>query len=259
MYNQIYEAMKRSCGYVTIVLDGETISQGTCFAFTPDGEVITAAHVVTGRMPIQVKDYTDPNAKIFIKFSGRPVLEYLVKFCSLEICVEAFSENVQLDIAVLAPKETQSEVFSFLPASLSPPRLGEMVFLSGFSDDLSLPFNLDKIAKKDFPGMQDFLSAMQSGYIADMMGPMTKRAVVGNHVRIHASNSAQAITADFSLFYMDNGVNSGASGGPIVNEGGEAIGVISQRAVTSASQSSAPGLKVPSGVNRPGFLGDPFV
>ncbi len=38
MYNQIYEAMKRSCGYVTIVLDGETISQGTCFAFTPDGE-----------------------------------------------------------------------------------------------------------------------------------------------------------------------------------------------------------------------------
>ncbi|RML79514.1 hypothetical protein [Pseudomonas savastanoi] len=60
MYNQIYEAMKRSCGYVTIVLDGETISQGTCFAFTPDGEVITAAHVVTGRMPIQVKDYTDP-------------------------------------------------------------------------------------------------------------------------------------------------------------------------------------------------------
>ena len=40
---------------------------------------------------------------------------------------------------------------------------------------------------------------------------------------------------------------NGASGGPIVNEAGEAIGVISQRAVTSASQSSDTSLKVPAG------------
>ncbi len=247
MYNKIYENIKSSCGYVTVVLDGETISQGTCFAYTHDGEVITAAHVVTGRMPIRLEDYTDPNAKIFVKFPGRPVIEYFVHFCSVGINVDAFSETIQLDIAALAPKEKQSGVFNYLPTSLTPPQLGEKVFLSGFSDDLSLPFNLNRIANKDFPGMQEFLSAMQSGYIADMMGPMTKCAIVGNHVRIHASNSEQNISADFSLFYMDNGVNSGASGGPIVNEAGEAIGVISQRAVTSASQSSDTSLKVPAG------------
>lgn len=247
MHNEIYEKIKNSCGYVTVLLNDEKISQGTCFAYTPTGEIITAAHVVTGRMPIRVEDYQDPNAKIFVKFPGRPLIEYFVHFCSLGINVDAFSETIQLDIAALAPKEKQTGDFNYLPASLTPPRLGDRVFLSGFSDDLSLPFNLDRIAKKDFPGMQDFLSAMQSGYIADMMGPMTKCAIVGNHVRIHASNSKQNISSDFSLFYMDNGVNSGASGGPIVNESGEAVGVISQRAVTSASQSADTNLKVPAG------------
>jgi S1-C subfamily serine protease len=52
---------------------------------------------------------------------------------------------------------------------------------------------------------------------------------------------------EVDVFYMDNGVNHGASGGPIVNENGEVIGVISQRAITSASQESVPNLMVPSG------------
>lgn len=247
MYNGLYEKIKNSCGYVTVVLDGETISQGTCFAYTPEGEVITAAHVVTGRMPIRLEDYSDPNVKIFVKFSGRPAVEYFVHFCSLNIQNEAFIETIQLDIAALAPKQRQSELFDYLPARIAPPCLGQKVFLSGFSDELSLPFNLDRIVKSDFPGMQKFLSAMKAGYMADMMGPLIKSAIVGNHVRIHASNSKEEISADFSLFYLDNGVNSGSSGGPIVNECGEAIGVISQRAVTSASQSSDPSLKVPAG------------
>ncbi|MBI6853134.1 trypsin-like peptidase domain-containing protein [Pseudomonas cichorii] len=247
MHKEIYENIQRCCGYVTVVLDEEVISQGTCFAFTPDGEVITAAHVVTGRVPILHKDYSDPNAKIFVKFAGRPVLEYRVSFCGLNIQCAAFTEAIQLDIAALAPKENQDEVFSYLPARIMSPNLGQQVFVSGFSDDLSLPFSIDRVAEKDFPGMQDFLSAMKKGYMADMMGPLIKRAAVGNHRKIIAEDSSQNLTVEVDLFYLDNGVNSGASGGPVVNEDGEAIGVISQRAVTSASQKSVPDLKVPAG------------
>ena len=83
--------------------------------------------------------------------------------------------------------------------------------------------------------------------MADMMGPLIKRAVVANHRRIHAGSSTQKIKLEVDLFYLDSGVNSGASGGPVVNEKGEAIGLITQRAVTSASQEAAPGLKVPAG------------
>lgn len=247
MYKEIYENIQKCCGYVTVVLDDEIISEGTCFTFTPDGEVLTAAHVVTGRVPIKLEDYSDPNAKIFVKFAGRPVLEYRISFCSLSIQCEAFTEIIQLDIAALAPKEKQEDVFPYLPAKTISPNLGQQVFIAGFSDELSLPFNIDLIAKKDFSGMQDFLSAMKNGYMADMMGPLIKRAVVGNHRRFLAKDSNQNITIEADIFYLDNGVNSGASGGPVVNESGEAIGVISQRAVTNASQESAPDLKVPAG------------
>jgi|TARA_R110000751_G_scaffold280072_4_gene382549 hypothetical protein len=247
MHKEIYEKIQSCCGYVTVVLDGEVISQGTCFAFTSDGEVVTAAHVVTGRVPIRHEDYSDPNAKIFVKFSGRPVLEYRVSFCGLNIQCAAFTEMIQIDIAALAPKEKQDEEFTFLPARMMSLSLGQQVFISGFSDDLSLPFNIDRVVNNDFPGMQGFISAMKEGYMADMMGPLIKRAAVGNHRKIVAEDSNQNIAIEVDMFYLDNGVNSGASGGPVVNEDGEAIGVISQRAVTSASQKSAPGLKVPAG------------
>lgn len=247
MYKDLYEKIQECCGYVTVFLDDEVISEGTCFTFTPEGEVITAAHVVTGRVPIRLDDYSDPNAKVFVKFSGRPVLEYRVSFCSLGIQSEAFTEDIQLDIAALAPKQRQETQFPYLPASLTPPHLGQQVFLAGFSDDLDLPFNLDRIADRSYPGMEEFFAAMRNGYMADMMGPLIKRALVGNHRRIYASNSVEHINVEADLFYLDSGVNSGASGGPVVNESGEAIGVISQRAVTSASQESAPNLKVPSG------------
>ena len=247
MYKEIYEKIQQSCGYVTVVLDEEVISEGTCFAFTPDGEVITAAHVVTGRVPIRVEDYSDPNAKIYIKFSGRPLLEYRVSFCSFGIQSEAFNEVIQLDIAALAPIQKQEDPFTYLPAKVTPPHLGQQVFLSGFSDELALPFNLDRIADRSFPGMKEFFEAMKKGYMADMMGPLIKRAIVGNHRRIYAADTKNGIHIEVDVFYMDNGVNSGASGGPVVNECGEAIGVITQRAVTSASQSADSTLKVPAG------------
>lgn len=246
-HKNLYEQIQRCCGYVTVVLHDEVISEGTCFAFTPDGEIITAAHVVTGRFPIQLKDYSDPDTKIFVKFAGRPILEYAISFCSLSIETSVFTERIQIDIAALAPKSKQEDIFSFLPAVTKPPELGQQVFIAGFSDELSLPFNIDKIAKQDAPGMQEFLDAMKRGYMADMTGPLIKTAHVGNHRRIFAENSEQNITVEVDVFYLDNGINSGASGGPVVNEAGEAIGVISQRAITNASQESAPNLKVPAG------------
>lgn len=248
MLTDLYNTIQKSCGYVTVILDDEVISQGSCFSFTKDGCVITAAHVVTGRMPIKAEDYQDPDARVFIKFSGIPLLEYKVVMCGISIEMKSFTEDVQLDIAILRPKENISIEFPFLHAKiLNGPKLGQQVFLAGFSDDLVLPFNLDNILDKKTEGADKFAEAMKMGYLADMTGALIKKATVGIHRSIKASNSSQELSVD--IIYLDNGMNSGASGGPIVNEEGEVIGVITQRAVTSASQSSDVSLKVPSGTS----------
>ncbi|MFW1911679.1 hypothetical protein [Acinetobacter ursingii] len=80
-----------------------------------------------------------------------------------------------------------------------------------------------------------------------MTGPIIKQGYIGNIRRIFANDSSQNIKIETDVFYIDNGMHSGASGGPIVNEEGVALGVLTQRAITPAHQSNDSKLKVPSG------------
>ena len=246
MFHELYTRVSNACCYITVFLGDEKISDGTGFAFRPDGQVITAGHVVTGRMPIRAEDYRDPTVKILAKFPGRPLIEYRVGFCGITIIVDAFSQPIQIDQSVLIPASTQTGI-PFIHARIMPPRLGEQVFFAGYSDELELPFLVEKLLKPEVTGSSEFLDAMSKGYLADMTGPLIKRGVIGNVRRICAENTADKISIECDVFYIDNSIHSGASGGPIFNSNGEAVGVITKRAITSASQSQYPGLEVPSG------------
>lgn len=248
MFQDLYKKIQSCCGYVTVFEGDEIISEGTCFSFNPNGEVITAAHVVTGRMPIKKEDYTHPQQKIIIKFPELPLVEYAVTFCSFEINTSSFKEPIQLDIAVLHPKEEQTFTFPFLAANINSLTLGQRVFIAGYSDELKLPFSIEKIIDPKSLGADKFIKAIkEEGYLADMTGPMIKQGYVGNIRRIYAEDSSQNIKIETDVFYIDNGMHSGASGGPIVNEKGIALGVLTQRAITPAHQSNDSKLEVPSG------------
>ena len=245
MHQNLYRAINAACCHISVLLDDELISEGSGFAFLSTGQVITAAHVVTGRMPILESDFRDPKQRIFCKFPGRPQQEYSVNTCGLDIRIPGFSKSLQVDIATLQPKQITQDV-PFLVANTNPPQLGEIVFAAGYSDELSAPFQLDEL----IPGGKEMLNqAAQSahtGYLADLGGPIIKRGVIGNVIRGQARIGNER-ELHIELFYIDNSIHSGASGGPICNAHGEAVGVITKRAVTSASQESAPNIVVPSG------------
>ena len=105
------------------------------------------------------------------------------------------------------------------------------------------PLNL----ANDLAGADIFRSAMQKGYMADMTGPLFKRGVIGNIRRIVAENTTAGEQVECEVMYVDNVMNAGASGGPLFNANGEAVGVISQRAVTAVDTGKEAMLKVPSG------------
>ena len=244
MLYDLYHQISNACCLITVFLGDEKISEGTGFSFLPTGEIITAAHVVTGRYPIRQGDADDPQLKVFAKFPTYPVIEYKVGLCCITIKVPSFLEDVQIDLSILAPK-VKIAAFPHLKVQTTPPKLGEEVFIAGYSDELKLPFDVDKLLDRNTPGTTDFINAMNKGYMADMTGPLIKRAVIGNCRRICATNDSIKIECD--VFYVDNGMHYGASGGPVINSNGEAVGLITQRAITSASQEKAPGIYVPSG------------
>jgi hypothetical protein len=246
MHELLYQRIATACCCITVFLGDELVGEGTGFAISADGAVFTAAHVVTCRMPIRESDYNDPAIKIFAKFPGMPLIEYRAAICGIHITVDSFSEVVQIDQALLFPK--QAVQFPFEPFTIgAPPKLGEEVFFAGYSDELELPFRVDRLLKPETVGAKEFFDAMQRGYRADMTGPMIKRGVAGNVRRIGTSEAATNTEIECEVFYVDNSMHCGASGGPIVNRDGLAVGVIVQRATTSASQSSDPRLLVPSG------------
>ncbi|RZZ84910.1 S1 family peptidase [Pseudoxanthomonas winnipegensis] len=246
MFHSLYSSLKSACCHIVVLLDEEIISEGSGFAFLENGAVMTAAHVVTGRMPIRKEDYLDPKQKIFCKFPGRPQSEYSVALCGLNIRVPGFQDDFQIDMAFLDPIEKSMEKVPHLNANTNPPQLGEMVFVAGYSDELSAPFGLDALLQDGTDALNKINRSTASGYLADMGGPIIKQGVIGNIIRAEVGyGGGQQLDVD--LFYIDNSVHSGASGGPVCNLHGEAVGIITRRAVTSASQSEAPGLKIPSG------------
>lgn len=246
MTPEMFARVERACCYVTVLLGEEVVSEGTGFAYTESGEVLTAAHVVTGTWPIRHDDYKDPNQKIYCKFPNLPLAEYRVFFCSIELRVAAFTSPIQLDLALLLPKAPFPQPVPFILARAVAPRLGERVFMAGFSEEIELPFKVDRILDRNYCGAEEFHAAMRLGYMADMTGPLFKSGIVGNVRRVFAENSEQGDRVECDVIYVDNSMHPGASGGPVVNEDGEAIGVVSQRAVTRVEVGQEK-VQVPSG------------
>lgn len=240
---KLYREISKSCCVITVFLEDEVISIGTGFCFLTTGEILTAGHVVTGRTPIRAKDADDSDVKILVTFPNVPLLEYKVSLSCITIKVDGFDEDVQIDLAILVPA-IDPPILNPIAVHTTAPELGEEVYLAGYSDELELPFQIERKINKDTEGATEFLAAMQTGYTADMTGPLIKRGIVANLRRVEASGS-HSIKCD--VFYVDNGMHSGASGGPVVNASGCAVGLITQRAITSASQSENPDLSVPSG------------
>lgn len=246
-FQSLYERVSRACCYVTVFLGNEKISDGTGFAINPEGQIITAAHVITGRWPIRREDYVDPEVKIFAKFAGLPLIEYAVVLCGITVEVNGFSEPIQIDQALLVPKKLPATTVPHILALPYPPALGQEVFLAGYSDELVLPFSIERILPNEMDGVSAFQEAMEKGYMADMTGPLIKRGIVGNVRRIVAQNTVSGITLECDIFYVDNSVHSGASGGPVFDTMGNAVGVITQRATTTATQSEGQKIVLPSG------------
>lgn len=247
MHLALYQHISPACCHIAVTVNDELVSEGSGFAFLPSGEVLTAAHVVTGRFPIQREDYQDPAQRILCKFPGQAHREYIVAICGMDIEVTGYMRKLQLDLAILTPSVPFSDRIPHLITSTHPPQLGELVFAAGYSDEVKAPFGIDLLVPGGRSALNAAAHSTHDGYLTDLGGPIIKQGVIGHLTRAVASYGNPAKELQVEQFYIDNQIHSGASGGPICNVHGQAVGLIAQRSVTSASQEQAPDLIVPSG------------
>ena len=222
-------------------LNHETsISKGSGVAINGSGDLLTAAHVVTGRIPVRQQDINNPNVIILAKTTRGQFLQYYSVICGLEIQNPNLKEPLTVDLALLRPLSPQQNV-SHLRISTVPVKVGVQVLMAGYPDDMELPFLFDQALDKGKPEVQSVLPHIQ---VAKQL-LMIKSGMIG-HIN-HVFLTDGKLTLEGDVFYVDNQLHLGASGGPVVNRDAEVVGIITQRAITSVPFMETPDLKVPSG------------
>lgn len=233
---------------IYVFLGAERISQGSGFLCNDEGHVFTAGHVINNGRPLTNEELRDPTFKIWVKVKGRPPLEYIQALPALIVDCSGFSDKLVIDLTGLVPKQRLAQPTPFLITKIRPPVIGEDVTLAGFSDELYLPFGFPRRLKSSLTGLAPFNVARELGYDVELGMLMIKSGIVGSSTGYEFSGNAGQVKG--WIFFVDNGMHSGASGGPVVDENGEAFGVITERAITRLAHGPQPDLRVPSGATH---------
>ena len=218
-----------------------SMGTGSGVAINENGDILTAAHVVTGRLPVREQDLNDPNVIILARKKGEQFIQYYPVICGPAIDNETVKQPLTIDLALLR-SITRRKNIPYLRISSISIKVGTQVLMAGFPDDMGLPFEIDQSLDRGNPEGQSFFPCLQ---FAKHQLLMIKSRMIGHRTRFVQTDGK--LTLEGEVFYVDNQIHSGASGGPVVNRDGKVVGIITQRAITSVASKDYPDLKVPSG------------
>lgn len=246
----ICEKLKRTTYIIEAYQSSEKYSSGSGFCIHSQGFLITAAHVVTGRLPILEKDWQDPSVTILARTSEQDFVRYEPVACGITINWSGpLKQAIQVDLAVLRPAEPKSNV-EYLEVSNKKWSVGEQVLMAGFPDELESPLLLDKAINEEFSPIKDNPEIFKKGMERLSQLLMVKSAMVGNTEYLTVDPDGTGCKElEIGTYYLDNVMHSGSSGGPVVDEQGLALGTITKRAVTKIPfpELNDPNKEVPSG------------
>jgi len=228
-------------------------SVGSAVAINDKGDLLTAAHVIDPRLSLRKppwskikEDLIDPNTIILAmnNHAKLPKLNQYRLFGGITwLTTPSVKEPLLIDLAILRPLEPQSNI-PYLKIRKNPTLLGTKVLIAGFPDDMELPFKLAYNYEPNFEIPEVNKIHDQRLRIAKKL-LMIKSGMIGS--QNHATLTDGNLTLEGEVFYIDNELHSGASGGPVVNTNLEVVGILTERAITSMSTDDTPRLKIPSG------------
>jgi hypothetical protein len=140
---QISAKLRETTYAINVLFEDECISSGSGVAVNRLGDILTAAHVVTGRLPIRAEDLRDPKVRIIARRATEFFAEYEPIGCGIEFHSEYFRDPIIIDFALLRAKSPGRDV-PYLPISEKVPQVGTRVLMAGFPDDMEPPFSFDR-------------------------------------------------------------------------------------------------------------------
>ena len=233
-----------TCG-IHVLLNGELISQGSGVLISPHGHILTAAHVLTGRYPIEEKDIHEPGLNIFARPNRLGFEEYQIIYFSPRMESEYLKDPINIDIAILAPFKKRPSA-KWLKLEKGKLDVGTKILMSGYPDEIETPFEFSKHLNYEHPEIKDHQGVVKY-HLKNMIQLLIVKSGMISNVTSYNFGGQDNVKLEGQIFYIDNGMHSGASGGPVTDLNGTLLGIITQRAITSVSYTDSVGLSIPSG------------
>ena len=227
----------------------ESYNSGSGAAINSTGDLITAAHVLTGTKAVNSKNLTGSEV-IIARTEDLAPQSYGVVLCGIEINIpHILREPLAVDLAYLRPHFPRNNVpFVQVNREMSP--IGTAVLMAGYPDEVKEPLSFTQLINYSYPPLTtpEHQTARKIKAIEQQF--MIKAGILGyaKNATFNAADGSELLT--LYAYYIDNGMHSGSSGGPVLNMQGELIGTITKRAVTTVSNLKLPddpNFQVPSG------------
>ena len=208
---------------ISLNYKGKQISYATGTVCNEKGKVITACHVID-----QIKDFEDEihNLELLVRLDGIGVVHYKPLLTGITMTIPDVADDILIDVAIIEPiQELFTEHFVFPKLDFEPSDYGESLLIAGYSEETPFVFDFDKMLGKKIPVDKMNQYIIQLGF----MKPPTFKSGILSHKANLFLNGNMIIKSE--IIHVDNGMHSGASGGPIINSNGEFIGIITHRAM----------------------------
>lgn len=222
----------------------ELISSGSAVSISSSGILLTAAHVLTGRLPITDRDVKDENVVILVQVKNVGIVQFEAPLVGLSFTLPPYLRRpIDFDLAILRPVKVLPEAIPFVEISDTIPEIGTQVMMAGFSDDIRLPLEFDSALNRQHPQVRSQLP------ILEVFGRqlMVRSGMIGHITGLNVNDRSNNVERKGAEMYIDNVLHAGASGGPVIDGAGRLIGIITMRAMTDVPYEDTPKLRVPSG------------
>ncbi|MBQ8826834.1 MAG: trypsin-like peptidase domain-containing protein [Oscillospiraceae bacterium] len=212
---EVIEKMTPSVAFITSKTDGTGTSTGTGIVFTSDGYIVTNAHVVNFEQTVRTNSnndpygYNDPFSSFFENFYGYGGGNYETVVVEAEEVTVTLSDGAEYKAEIVgSDANTDLAVLKIDASGLVPAEIGDSsaLVMGDTAITLGYPLGLGLCAS--------------DGIIAGLDKEMS----------VEVANSSVTM----KLIQTDAAINSGNSGGPLINSHGQVIGITSSKLMGSS-------------------------
>jgi hypothetical protein len=212
---------------------GELYSMGTAVAIHDDGTLLTAGHVITNGKELSEEEILKGDIVIFGRDSSGSIMLYRPILYNLSFILPGyFKEKIDLDIAVIKPivQQNNTKCLAICKRKID---VGEDIIIGGYPDDVVFPEKiLENLIPEKINGFTDIESLKKQVEVFNRF-VIVKKCIVSKifPFSMNGEFHGKKLNFEYDYFYFDSVLHQGASGGPVINENGELIGIVIERAI----------------------------